>query len=75
MQSEDCWRCGAAMEWRHGTWQCGRCKFKLGCCEGEPQTACGDYAATIRTGVPTLTRSNSHSASGTRMRMQPWEAE
>jgi hypothetical protein len=29
------------MEWRHGTWQCPRCRFKLGCCEGEPQTACG----------------------------------
>jgi hypothetical protein len=28
------------MEWRHGTWQCPRCKFKLGCCEGEPQTNC-----------------------------------
>ena len=27
------------MEWRHGTWQCARCRFKLGCCEGEPQTA------------------------------------
>ncbi|MFL5926894.1 MAG: hypothetical protein ACJ77E_08175 [Gaiellaceae bacterium] len=38
--SESCWRCGAAMEWRHGTWQCSRCRFKLGCCEGEPQTAC-----------------------------------
>jgi len=28
------------MEWRHGTWQCPRCKFKLGCCEGDPQTPC-----------------------------------
>jgi hypothetical protein len=28
------------MEWRHGTWQCARCRFKLGCCEGDPQTAC-----------------------------------
>jgi len=26
------------MEWRHGTWQCPRCRFKLGCCEGEPQS-------------------------------------
>jgi hypothetical protein len=33
------------MEWRHGTWQCGRCRFKLGCCEGEPQTACATTAA------------------------------
>ena len=28
------------MEWRHGTWQCPRCRFKLGCCEGEPQSNC-----------------------------------
>jgi hypothetical protein len=33
--SERCLRCGAAMEWRHQTWQCPRCRFKLGCCEGE----------------------------------------
>jgi hypothetical protein len=32
---EICLRCGAEMEWRHGTWQCARCRFKLGCCEGE----------------------------------------
>jgi len=32
---EICPRCSAEMEWRHGTWQCGRCRFKLGCCEGE----------------------------------------
>jgi hypothetical protein len=38
--TEKCWRCGAPMEWRHSTWQCGRCRFKLGCCEGEPQAAC-----------------------------------
>ena len=36
--TETCWRCAAAMEWRHGTWQCPRCRFKLGCCEGEPQS-------------------------------------
>ena len=35
---ETCLRCGAAMEWRHGTWQCTRCRFKLGCCEGH----CGE---------------------------------
>jgi hypothetical protein len=34
---ERCLRCTAAMEWRHGTWQCPRCRLKLGCCEGEPQ--------------------------------------
>jgi hypothetical protein len=32
---EICLRCGAEMEWRQGTWQCNRCKLKLGCCEGE----------------------------------------
>jgi len=37
---EPCPRCAAAMEWRHGTWQCPRCRFKLGCCEGEPTSTC-----------------------------------
>jgi hypothetical protein len=23
------------MEWRHQTWQCPRCRFKIGCCEGD----------------------------------------
>ena len=32
---EICLRCGAHMEWRHGTFQCPRCRFKIGCCEGE----------------------------------------
>jgi len=32
------------MEWRHATWQCARCRFKLGCCEGEPQSAGGTSA-------------------------------
>ena len=32
---ESCLRCGAVMEWRQQTWQCPRCRFKLGCCEGE----------------------------------------
>ena len=31
---EPCPRCAAAMEWRHGTFQCPRCRFKVGCCEG-----------------------------------------
>jgi hypothetical protein len=35
---EICLRCGAKMEWRHGTWQCTRCRLKLGCCEGN----CGE---------------------------------
>ena len=33
--AEKCLRCSADMEWRHGTWQCPRCRFKLGCCEGQ----------------------------------------
>jgi len=36
--TEYCLRCGNEMEWRHGTWQCSRCRLKLGCCEGEPQS-------------------------------------
>jgi hypothetical protein len=32
---ELCLRCGAGMEWRHQTWQCARCRFKIGCCEGD----------------------------------------
>jgi hypothetical protein len=34
-QVERCLRCSAPMEWRHQTWQCPVCRFKLGCCEGE----------------------------------------
>ena len=37
---ELCWRCPTPMSFVHGTWQCSRCKFKLGCCEGDPQTNC-----------------------------------
>jgi hypothetical protein len=32
---EICPRCSAAMEWRHGTFQCPKCRYKVGCCEGE----------------------------------------
>jgi ribosomal protein L40E len=32
---EICLRCGAAMEWRHATFQCPRCRYKIGCCEGD----------------------------------------
>jgi tRNA(Ile2) C34 agmatinyltransferase TiaS len=32
---EICLRCGTQMEWRHGTFQCPRCRFKIGCCEGK----------------------------------------
>jgi hypothetical protein len=37
-EQELCWRCPTPMAWVHGTWQCPRCKFKLGCCEGDPQS-------------------------------------
>ena len=33
--TETCLRCGAEMEGRQSTWQCPRCTWKLGCCEGE----------------------------------------
>ena len=32
---EICPRCSAEMEWRHGTFQCPKCRLKIGCCEGE----------------------------------------
>jgi hypothetical protein len=40
MSAEKCLRCGEEMAWRHGTWQCPRCRFKLGCCEGEAPDEC-----------------------------------
>jgi hypothetical protein len=40
---EMCWRCPTPMAWVQSTWQCPRCHFKLGCCEGEPQN-CTDLA-------------------------------
>jgi len=48
---ERCWRCSAEMKWIHGTWQCPRCRFKLGCCEGEPQAGLSEAeaAASCRT--------------------------
>jgi hypothetical protein len=39
-ETELCWRCPTPMIWLQGTWQCPKCHFKLGCCEGEPQTTC-----------------------------------
>jgi hypothetical protein len=39
-QVERCLRCAAPMEWRHQTWQCPRCRFKIGCCEGESPQDC-----------------------------------
>jgi uncharacterized Zn finger protein (UPF0148 family) len=50
---EMCWRCPTPMVWRHGTWQCPNCRFKLGCCEGDPQTAC-DVQEPVATGEPKL---------------------
>jgi len=41
---ERCLRCSAAMEWRHQTWQCPMCRFKIGCCEGQT----GECAAPER---------------------------
>jgi len=35
MKEEICPRCNAKMEWRHGTFQCPKCRLKMGCCEGE----------------------------------------
>ncbi|HEU0336314.1 MAG TPA: hypothetical protein VFR43_07150 [Gaiellaceae bacterium] len=40
-RAEPCLRCGAAMEWRHATWQCPRCRFKIGCCEGATAECAG----------------------------------
>jgi hypothetical protein len=37
---EMCWRCPTPMAFVHGSWRCPRCKFKIGCCEGDPQTNC-----------------------------------
>jgi hypothetical protein len=45
-EAEMCWRCPTPMEWVQSTWQCPRCHFKLGCCEGDPQTPC-DVQAPI----------------------------
>ncbi len=48
MEAESCLRCGAETEWRHGTWQCPRCRFKLGCCEGDDPAACEPPTAAGR---------------------------
>lgn len=45
VRGESCLRCGAEMEWRHQTWQCGRCRFKLGCCEGDVGECAGQATA------------------------------
>ena len=49
--AERCLRCSAGMEWRHGTWQCPRCRFKLGCCEGETGECDGRAAARQLTSI------------------------
>lgn len=33
-----CPRCPHQLHWVHGSWQCSTCKYKEGCCEGEPQS-------------------------------------
>jgi hypothetical protein len=38
-EEERCPRCSASMHWVHGTFQCPRCRFKIGCCEG-PTAEC-----------------------------------
>ena len=58
--AESCLRCGAAMQWLHQTWQCPRCRFKLGCCEGgEPCEVAADSAprahAARRAAAPVAT--------------------
>jgi hypothetical protein len=46
------------MEWRHQTWQCPRCRFKLGCCEGEASDCEAAYAiAGGAVGRPSSTQS------------------
>src|SRR5437763_17186763 len=50
--TETCLRCGAEMEWRQSTWQCPRCHFKLGCCEGEPQSACSPPPTSVPSWQP-----------------------
>jgi hypothetical protein len=62
MDAETCWRCGASMEWRHGTWQCGLCKLKLGCCEGEAQTSCEPQDESVSTSA--IQRSASRTSTG-----------
>ena len=63
MGPERCLRCSAEMEWRHQTWQCPRCRFKLGCCEGETPELCEPrprYAAFSST-QPRVSRSQNAS--------------
>jgi hypothetical protein len=45
---EMCWRCPTPMAFVHGTWMCPNCKFKLGCCEGDPQTPCEAPQPAVR---------------------------
>ena len=43
---ERCIRCATPMEWRHQTWQCPRCRLKLGCCEGDTGDELARYEQT-----------------------------
>ena len=56
MEHERCLRCASTMEWRHGTWQCARCRFKLGCCEGEPTSPDGSGSCRAEPGSATSPR-------------------
>jgi hypothetical protein len=66
MTAERCLRCGAPMDWRHQTWQCPRCRFKLGCCEGDAGDACAAprarYAAPSSTQFRVSTSQNARPA-------------
>ena len=71
---ERCLRCSAAMEWRHQTWQCPRCRFKIGCCEGEGSPdACQSQRPPRLRGVPAEGRSEApgSSARATRRAASP----
>jgi hypothetical protein len=39
------------MEWRHQTWQCPRCRFKIGCCEGDAGCQVEAFAPVARAGM------------------------
>jgi len=44
------------MEWRHQTWQCPVCRFKLGCCEGD----CGEGLYAGSGGATSSSSTQSH---------------
>ena len=51
------------MEWRHQTWQCARCRFKLGCCEGaDPAGDPYDAAATASSSTQSRVRKSQNAS-------------